>query len=105
MLKLDLRQKNGDIEHYEQAFVPVSKLIEALKMTPEYFPELDNAGWTEKNAEFMASLFDDKAVTKKAVIEGIASWDFNDICGEINDQLMGVDPKKEMESGSTAEKL
>lgn len=105
MLKLDLRNKNGEIEHYEQSFVPVSKLIESLKMTPENYPELDSAGWAEKNAEFMASLFDDKAVTKKAILEGVAAWDFDHIVESFDAAILGIDPKKEMESESVKETL
>ncbi|MFT8515353.1 MAG: hypothetical protein ABF699_13680 [Lacticaseibacillus paracasei] len=57
MLKIDLRNKNGNIEHFQEAFVPTSKLIEGLKLTPENFPDLDEAGCV--NADDKTTFFAD----------------------------------------------
>lgn len=104
MLKLDLRNKDGNIEHFQEAFVPTSKLIEGLKLTPENFPDLDEAGWMEKNAEFMASCFTEKNLTKEKILNGIASWDFDRVFNTFNQQLFGIDPKKAEMNESANEK-
>ncbi|EKQ00740.1 hypothetical protein LCA32G_1358 [Lacticaseibacillus paracasei] len=94
MLKLDLRNKDGKVEHFQETFVPALKLIEGLKLTPENFPDLDESDWMEKNAEFMASCFEDKSVTKQRILDGVAAWDFNKVFNTFNQQLFGIDPKK-----------
>ncbi|MBS0990546.1 hypothetical protein JK175_01585 [Lacticaseibacillus paracasei] len=104
MLKLDLRNKDGKIEHFQETFVPVSKLIEGLKLTPQNFPDLDESDWMEKNAEFMASCFEDKSVTKKRILDGVAAWDFNKVFDTFNQQLFGIDPKKVAASESAEKK-
>jgi len=104
MLKLDLRNKDGKVEHFQETFVPALKLIEGLKLTPENFPDLDESDWMEKNAEFMASCFEDKNVTKKRILDGVAAWDFNKVFDTFNQQLFGIDPKKVAASESAEKK-
>jgi hypothetical protein len=104
MLKLDLRNKDGKVEHFQETFVPALKLIEGLKLTPENFPDLDESDWMEKNAEFMASCFEDKSVTKKRILDGVAAWDFNKVFDTFNQQLFGIDPKKVAASESAEKK-
>lgn len=104
MLKLDLRNKDGKVEHFQETFVPTLKLIEDLKLTPENFPDLDETGWMEKNAEFMASCFKDESVTKERILDGVAAWDFKKVCDTFNQQLFGIDPKKVAASESAKKK-
>ncbi|MDN4554906.1 hypothetical protein QYI97_11820 [Lacticaseibacillus paracasei] len=104
MLKLDLRNKDGKVEHFQETDVPTRKIVEGLRLTPENFPELDKAGWYEKNAEFMASCFKSDKVTKDSILDGINSWDFDRVFNTFNQQLFGIDPKKVAASESAEKK-
>lgn len=61
MLKLDLRNKDGKVEHFQETFVPALKLIEGLKLTPENFPDLDESDWMEKTQNLWLLVLKTKA--------------------------------------------
>lgn len=94
ILQADIRTKNGKVKHIEQTFVPTSKTIEFLELTPEKYPKLSQTGWIQKDAEFIASLFTETKVTAEELINGMDIFEFNDLLGLIGNQLLGVDPKK-----------
>ncbi|MFT9004999.1 MAG: hypothetical protein ABF991_09855 [Liquorilactobacillus hordei] len=94
-LEIKIRQKNGEYKKYEQNWVPTRKLLEALDIGPDTYPEMKEMN--EKQAEFIASVFDDKEVTKDAILDGIAAWEFAPFIDGFLDKLMGVDPNLEAE--------
>ena len=94
MLKITLRTSDGSKKHYEQDFVPLSKLISLLKLTPENYPDLTQSDWLEKNAELVANCFDNPEVTKNAILKGVAAWEADAFFDGFTQQMLGVDPKK-----------
>lgn len=101
-IKLKLRNKKGEFKTYYQEFVPYRKRLDYLKeeaeITDEYEkfvqqlpvdnngkPIIPNAEYTDYElklanfrAEFVANLFDDKAVTKDAILDGMEPSDATD---------------------------
>lgn len=98
-IKLKLRNKKGEFKTYYQEFVPYRKRLDYLKeeaeITDEYEkfvqqlpvdnngkPIIPTAEYTDYElklanfrAEFVANLFDDKAVTKDAILDGMEPSD------------------------------
>ena len=101
-IKLKLRNKKGEFKTYYQEFVPYRKRLDYLKeeaeITDEYEkfiqqlpvdnngkPIIPTAEYTDYElklanfrAEFVANLFDDKAVTKDAILDGLEPSDATD---------------------------
>ena len=101
-IKLKLRNKKGEFKTYYQEFVPYRKRLDYLKeeaeITDEYEkfiqqlpvdnngkPIIPTAEYTDYElklanfrAEFVANLFDDKAVTKDAILDGMEPSDASD---------------------------
>ena len=101
-IKLKLRNKKGEFKTYYQEFVPYRKRLDYLKEEAEITDQyekfvqqlpLDNNGkpiiptaeYTDYElklanfrAEFVANLFDDKAVTKDAILDGMEPSDATD---------------------------
>lgn len=101
-VKLKLRNKKGEFKTYYQEFVPYRKRLDYLKeeaeITDEYEkfvqqlpvdnngkPIIPTAEYTDYElklanfrAEFVANLFDDKAVTKDAILDGMEPSDASD---------------------------
>ena len=101
-IKLKLRNKKGEFKTYYQEFVPYRKRLDYLKeeseITDEYEkfvqqlpvdnngkPIIPTAEYTiyelklaNFRAEFVANLFDDKAVTKDAILDGLEPSDATD---------------------------
>lgn len=101
-IKLKLRNKKGEFKTYYQEFVPYRKRLDYLKEEAEITDEyekfvqqlpVDNDGkpiiptveYTDYElklanfrAEFVANLFDDKAVTKDAILDGMEPSDATD---------------------------
>ena len=101
-VKLKLRNKKGEFKTYYQEFVPYRKRLDYLKeeaeITDEYEkfvqqlpvdnngkPIIPTAEYTDYElklanfrAEFVANLFDDKAVTKDAILDGMEPSDATD---------------------------
>jgi len=92
-VEITIRDKSGKEVTYRQDFVPTQKILDYLELTPENYPDLDQAGWIKKNAEFSASIFDDKAVTAQALLNGVPSWCWDDFTESIAMQVLGIDPK------------
>lgn len=106
-IKLKLRNKKGEFKTYYQEFVPYRKRLDYLKEEAEITDEyekfvqqlpLDNNGkpiiptaeYTDYElklanfrAEFVANLFDDKAVTKDAILDGMEP-------SEATDEIMNI---------------
>ena len=83
-IKLKLRNKKGEFKTYYQEFVPYRKRLDYLKEEAEItdaFEVIENPTSNERTkyeldladfrAEFVANLFDDKAVTKDAILDGM----------------------------------
>lgn len=101
-IKLKLRNKKGEFKTYYQEFVRYRKRLDYLKeeaeITDEYEkfvqqlpvdnngkPIIPTAEYTDYElklanfrAEFVANLFDDKAVTKDAILDGMEPSDATD---------------------------
>ncbi|AUJ29632.1 MAG: hypothetical protein LKJ22_01020 [Liquorilactobacillus nagelii] len=94
-LEIKIRNKNGEYKKYEQNWVPTRKMLEALDIGHENYPDLKELN--EKQAEFIASVFDEKEVTKDAILDGVAAWEFAPFVDEFLNKLLGVDPNLEAE--------
>jgi len=94
-IKLILRQKNGQFKTFIQEFVPYRKRLEYIKLESDIASKYEKTDETQKNDEddkrlelqdmqvdFVASLFEDKAVTKDAILDGLDS--------ESSDQIMDI---------------
>lgn len=83
-IKLRIRDSKGDYQEYFQDFVPYSKRLDFIRKERELEARTDAKGnpikttldeYLELQAEFVAGLFDDKRVTKKAIMDGIDTAD------------------------------
>lgn len=87
-IKLKLRNKKGEFKTYYQEFVPYRKRLDYLKeeaKITDVFEKIENPTSNERTkyeldliefrAEFVANLFDDKAVTKDAILDGMEPSD------------------------------
>ena len=107
MIQLELRMPNGKYKKFMQDMVPYRKRfeysrreIELLKIEDEQERSMELA---EYQAEFVASLFDDKDVTKDLLLDGLDTKDANKIAEIIYYDVMafprpskiGDDEKKE----------
>ncbi len=95
-IKLILRQKNGQFKTFIQEFVPYRKRLEYIKLESDIASKYEKPPFeARKNyeddkrielqdmqVEFVASLFEDKAVTKDAILDGLDS--------ESSDQIMDI---------------
>ncbi|MFT8392538.1 MAG: hypothetical protein ABF624_00845 [Liquorilactobacillus ghanensis] len=104
-IAIKLRDKNGKIKTYEQMWVPTRKLLEAMEITSDNYPNIIDMN--HKQVDFIASLFDQEEVTADAIMDGVAAWKFNEFVDGVLDQLMGIDPnsQKEEESQETKPKV
>lgn len=84
LVKIHLRQKNGEYVEKMFDFVPLSKRHEYLKKERALDERKDDHGKTIETtpeeyeymqAEFVASLFNDKTVTTKALLDGLDTTD------------------------------
>lgn len=84
IIKLRIRDSKGDFQEYFQDFVPYSKRLDFIRKERELENRKDDEGKTitttldeylELQAEFVAGLFDDKRVTKKAIMDGVDTTD------------------------------
>lgn len=84
IIKLRIRDSKGNVQEYFQDFVPYSKRLDFIRKERELESRTDDEGkpiettldeWLELQAEFVAGLFDDKRVTKKAILDGIDTAD------------------------------
>lgn len=91
MIKLRLRNAKGEYEEFFQDFVPFSKRLEYIRLEKELESRKDKDGnplapaeidYLELQAEFIASLFPDKKVTKNAILEGLDAQE-DDVLYEI----------------------
>ena len=123
-IKLKLRNKKGEFKTYYQEFVPYRKRLDYLKeeaeITDEYEkfvqqlpvdnngkPIIPTAEYTDYElklanfrAEFVANLFDDKAVTKDAILDGMEPSDASDeIMNIIMYDVLGYKKEDEDEEG------
>lgn len=99
-LELTLHDKDGNPKVYTQGFVSGQKLLDYWKLLEEIDGMLDNARPEEifaKRVEYVASLFNSREVTAKAIIAGVASWDLLDTVDRLIAEAVGgetdVDPK------------
>ncbi|HCO70989.1 MAG TPA: hypothetical protein DIT57_01795 [Enterococcus sp.] len=84
IIKLRIRDSKGDVQEYFQDFVPYSKRLDFIRKERELENRTDDEGkqisttldeYLELQAEFVAGLFDDKRVTKKAIMDGVDTTD------------------------------
>lgn len=99
-LRLELKKKNGDVVVYEQDKVPASRVLDFWELQAKL--EAGDTSYTPKDylvdrIDFCASLFSAKAVTQKAILEGLNAWELEETIDNIILTAMGVkkeaDPK------------
>lgn len=94
-LELVLHNEDGDVT-YTQDYVPAKKYLEFLDMQNEISEKTEKGDWTVVNAieaklKLVASLFDNKAVTPEALLEGVSSWDLMDTIDSLLAKMAGWD--------------
>lgn len=96
-IKIKLRDKKGVFHNYEQNWVPTRKLMESFEIDSQSYPT--NKEYYEKTINFVASVFDDKRVTYDAIIDGVASNEFDNFMEDFFSQMLGgTDPNLEPEN-------
>lgn len=105
-MKLRIRdEKTGNYNEYFNDFVAQSKKLEYIRKEVELENKLDDEGnrvlatqadYDEMQAEFVASLFTDKKVTKESILAGIDTLDFTEVYDIIKYRVMTM-PKKEVD--------
>ena len=103
-IKLRLRQKNGEFKEYFQDFIPQSKRLEYIRLEAELESRKDENGepilptkvdYEELQAEFVAGLFADKEVTKKAILDGLDTLDQNVVFEIIRYRVLGFSKEED----------
>lgn len=103
-IKLRLRNAKGDIEEFFQDFVPFSKRLDYIRLEKELENRKDESGelikttgsdYMELQAEFVASLFTDKKVTKKTILEGLDTQDFDIIYEIVRYRVLGFSKEED----------
>lgn len=106
-VKLQLRDEKGQLKEYFFDFVPQSKKLEYIRKEATLEERVDKDGnkiestvedYQEMQAEFVASLFSDKAVTKKAILDGLDSQDFVKIWEIVRYRVLGHSRKEDEEA-------
>lgn len=108
-IRLDLKNKNGEIDTFVEDTVPMQKLIDALKLQDEFENEKikTNVDGAMKKIEFVASCFQNSKVTSKRILEGLDAREFEEKIDGIIHTVMGIDEeskKSETEKLSAQEK-
>ncbi|MEC6747332.1 hypothetical protein VXN63_02175 [Marinilactibacillus sp. XAAS-LB27] len=97
-IKLNLRMSNGKFETFIQDFVPFKKRLEYVKEEAELVDRVNENGepdgatsmeLSEFRAGFVAELFEDKRVTKKAILDGLEVEDSGVIMDIIMQRVLG----------------
>lgn len=103
-VKLVLRNESGKNCEYFFDYVPQSKKLEYIRKEAELENRLDEEGnkiiptnveYDELQAEFVANLFNDKKVTKKAILQGLDSQDFKQIYEIIRYRVLGFSKEED----------
>lgn len=84
---------DGKKKKFSESFVPASKMLEALDLI-DVGNDVPLSEYYESQVKFVASVFQDKAVTKDSIFNGMNALDFYDTMGDIIFKIAGVDPKK-----------
>lgn len=105
-MKLRIKdKKTGTYNEFFNDFVPQSKKLEYIRNEVELENKIDDEGnkiiatqadYDEMQAEFVASLFTDKKVTKESILAGIDTLDFTEVYDIIKYRVMTM-PKKEVD--------
>jgi len=112
IVKLQLRDADGKAKEYFFDFVPQSKKLEYIRKEAALEERVDKEGnkiettieeYQEMQAEFVAGLFNDKLVTKKAILEGLDSHDYKQIWEIIRYRVLGHSRKEDEEAKKAQE--
>lgn len=106
-IKLRIKdKKTGNYNEYFVDFVPQSKKLDYIRKEVELENKIDEEGnkiiatqadYDEMQAEFVASLFSEKQVTKESILTGIDTLDFVGIYDIIKYRVMTM-PENEVEN-------
>lgn len=111
-VKLQLRDEKGQVKEYFFDFVPQSKKLEYIRKEASLGNRIDDEGnkiepsleeYQEMQAEFVAGLFSEKAVTKKAILEGMDAQDYVKIWEIIRYRVLGHSRKEDEEAKKAQE--
>lgn len=106
MIKLRLRNSKGEYEEFFQDFVPFSKRLEYIRLEKELESRKNDSGevippgeieYLELQTEFIAGIFNDKRVTKKAILEGLDAQEDDVIYEIIRYRILGYSKKEDEE--------
>lgn len=107
-LSITLFDENGDKVTYKQDSVPGKRVLDFWELQEKY----TNPDYTPKEnlldrVEFVASLFDAKAVTSDAILNGLNAWELEETVDNLILTAVGVrheDDPKELTSPLAKEK-
>lgn len=95
-IKLRLRNSKGEYEEFFQDFVPQSKRLEYIRKERELEAKAQKEGfeptqdqYEEMQVEFVASLFNDKKVTAKTILDGLDTADKGQIFDIVRYRVLG----------------
>ena len=98
-LSITLFDENGDSVTYNQDKVPGKRVLDFWDLQEKYAnPDYNPKQNLLDRLDFVASLFDAKAVTPEAVLNGLNAWDLEETIDNIILTAVGVnrddDPKE-----------
>lgn len=99
-IKIQLRGKDGKQHFYEEKNVSAQKMLDMLDLNTTNYPDLSQRQFYEKQIDFTASLFSDKRVNRQAILNGLMAWELDEFLQDVAGQVMGYDPKVQLESES-----
>lgn len=114
MIKLTLRDSKGVSKDYYQEFIPFSKRLDYIRLERELESVKDSQGnviqptadqYDELQTEFVASLFDDKKVTKRAILDGLDSCDREQIYDIVRYRVLGFKKEEDDKTKKILEEL
>lgn len=98
-IKLRLKNNKGEYEEFMIDYVPQSKKLEYIRKEANLEEELAKEGnklgvydqieYDEMQAEFVASLFPQKEVTKEAILEGLDALEFSKVYEIVRHRVLG----------------
>jgi len=106
LVKMSLRQKNGEFKEYMFDYVPLSKRHEYIKKERDLSERKDEQGnflppssdeYELMQIDFVASLFNDKTLTRKAILEGLDTTDSKLVQEIIRYRVLGFSETEDAE--------
>lgn len=99
-IRIKLRGKDGKQHFYEEKNVSAQKMLDMLDLNYTTYPDLTQRQFYEKQVDFIAGIFTDKRVNRQSILNGVMAWELDGFLQDVAGQVMGYDPKVQLESES-----